>query len=288
MVTVAEPASIGEAVAIMRENDGEAKYLAGGTALVLLVRMKMLDPKVLVSLRGIGDLRGWSDIETDADQLLIGGGVSVATVATHPLVKSHAPSLARAAAVVGNTRIRNAATIGGLMAEADYASDPPATLVSLGAEVVMSNGVVDRSLPVHDFIPDFFTTELEDAEIVTGVRVPLGPEGRRSTYLKFSSRSVEDRPCVGVAVSADFVEQTVSGLRVVIGAVSGQPQWFPQITQDFIGRELTDKDIKAIADAYSDEVDPIEDSRGSQWYRREVVRGQVARALRQIRDGEGA
>ena len=288
MVTLAEPGSIGEAVTIMRDNDGEAKYLAGGTALVLLVRMKMLHPRVLVSLRGIQDIRGWSDIEICGDQLVIGGGVTVAIVATHPAVRSCAPSLAHAAAVVGNTRIRNAATMGGLLAEADYASDPPATLVSLGASVVMSDGDEYREMPVYDFIPDFFTTELEPVEIVTGIRVPIGSAGNRSTYLKFTSRSAEDRPCVGVAVSADLEDHALRGLRVVIGAVSGQPQWFPQITDSFLGRTLTDADIQTIADAYADEVDPIDDIRGSQWYRREVIRAQVSRALADVRDGARA
>lgn len=288
VVTMVEPDSIVEAVEIMRASDGQAKYLSGGTALVLLVKMRMLAPETLVSLRGIRDLGGWGQIGVTDSAVTIGGGVTLAQIAEHPVIGRDLPSLAHAASVVGNIRIRNAATIGGMLAEADYASDPPATLSSLGGSVVISAGVRERTMLVQDFITDFFTTALGPEEIVTGISIPRPAPGTRSVYLKFSSRSAEDRPCVGVAACGRFEGQDLAGLRVVVGAVAGRPQWFPEITAPYCGRRLTDVDIQTIAEAHADSIDPIADIRGSEWYRREVVLGQVSRALLRIRDLEVA
>jgi carbon-monoxide dehydrogenase medium subunit len=288
MVHIVAPTSVAEAVDIVRSSDGEAKYLAGGTALVLLVTMRMLNPELLVSLRAVSDLPGWNEVTLSEERLHIGGGVSLTRVAGDPTIRRSAPSLAHSASVVGNMRIRNCATVGGAMAEADYASDPPATLVSLDANVMVHNGERTREIPVADFITDFFTTVLQPGDIVTGIGVPVPEADVRSTYLKFSSRSTEDRPCVGVAVSGTFDGAAVTALRVVIGAVSGRPQWFPAITEPHLGAALYDDTIAAIADGYAEAIDPVDDIRGSADYRRHVVRAQVARALHRVAGQEVA
>jgi aerobic carbon-monoxide dehydrogenase medium subunit len=285
MAQVVTPSSIREAIDIVRNSDGDAKYLAGGTALVLLVKMRMVNPELLVSLRDVADLPGWNDIVRTDGGLRIGGGVTLTRVAGHRDVRELLPSLAQSAAVVGNVRIRNCATIGGAMAEADYASDPPAALVSLDARVEMTNGERSREVPVADFITDFFTTVLEPDEIVTSVKVPVRGGDVRANYLKFSSRSAEDRPCVGVAASGAFDGGCTAELRVVVGAVSGRPQWFPEITARYLGAPLDASAVASIADGYADAVDPVEDIRGSAWYRRQVVRAQVARSLRRLAGG---
>jgi carbon-monoxide dehydrogenase medium subunit len=282
MVEVVSPASVKEAVDIVRGSDGDAKYLAGGTALVLLVKMRMINPELLVSLRDVSDLYGWNDISVDNGYVRIGGGVTLDRVAGDPTVRVSLPSLAHASAVVGNVRIRNCATVGGLMAEADYASDPPAALVSLDARVTVTNGERAREIAVADFITDFFSTVLDPDEIVAGVSVPVRGGDVRSQYLKFSSRSAEDRPCVGVASSAIFEDERTADLRVVIGAVSGTPQWFPDITAPHLGAPLTDSAIAAIASAYAEAIDPVGDVRGSAWYRRKMVQTQVDRSLRAL------
>ena len=282
MVEVVSPSSVEEAVGIVRASDGDAKYLAGGTALVLLVKMRMINPELLVSLRDVRDLQGWNDISVDNGYVRIGAGVTLSRVAADPTVRTTFPSLAHCGAVVGNVRIRNCATIGGLMAEADYASDPPAVLVSLDARVAVTNGERSREIAAADFITDFFTTVLEPDEIVTGVSVPIRGGDVRSQYLKFSSRSAEDRPCVGVASSAAFDGDAATDLRVVIGAVSGRPQWFSDITTAHLGAPLTQPVIAAIASAYAEAIDPVDDVRGSAWYRRKMVHTQVDRSLRAL------
>lgn len=279
MVQIVTPTTLREAVELVRGSDGAAKFLAGGTAVVLMVKMRMINPDVLVSLRQVDDVPDWDRITVYDSTFRIGGGVTLTQLAADPAVQAVFPSLAHAASVVGNLRIRNCATIGGLMAEADYASDPPAALLSLDARVHVHDGERSREIPVADFITDFFTTAMEESEVVTGLTIPRPRFETRSTYLKFSSRAFEDRPCVGVATSARFDGDTLVDLRVVVGAVSGRPQWFPDITEPLLGTCPDSAALASIADLYAEAVDPVDDIRGSAWYRRRVVRAQVSRSL---------
>ncbi|MBO0828456.1 MAG: FAD binding domain-containing protein [Streptosporangiales bacterium] len=281
MVTFVRCATAADAVAAVRDGDGTAKFVGGGTALVLLLQMRLVQVDTLVGVRTIGDVPGWSGIEQRGNVLWIGGGVTLAEVAGSALVRGYAPSLARAASVVGNVRVRNAATLAGNIAEADYASDPPAVLVSLDASVVVHDGARQRAVLARDVFTDFYTTSLDESDLVIGVAVPL-VDGSVSAYRKFASRSMEDRPCVGVAVSARFEDGAVGALEVVIGAVSGTPQRWPEITERAWGRRLAAPLMATIADRYADAVDPIADIRGSAWYRREMVRVNVRRALEEV------
>lgn len=285
MSTIAEPRLLREATELVVAADGDAKFLGGGTALVLLLRFGMINPETLVSLRGLTDVPGWNEIAQSDGALRIGGGVTLSRVAADAQVRELFPGLAHSAAVVGNTRIRNVATVGGLMAEADYASDPPAALVSLDASVQMSDGQTVRDIPAADFITDFYTTELGEGEVVTGVSIPVPKTPVHSVYLKFCSRSAEDRPCVGVAAAARLDDGEIASIRVAIGAVGGYPQLFPEHLEPMMGGRLEDSVIRRVAEGYAESVDPITDIRGSAWYRREVVHAQVGRALRALRDG---
>jgi carbon-monoxide dehydrogenase medium subunit len=280
VVSVLRPDSLAEACGLARTHGDDAKFLGGGSALVLLLKMRMIAADVLVGLGDLTDVPGWCTVEGDERGLLIGGGVNLTGVHRSPLVRELAPSLGQAASVVGNVRIRNVATMGGAVAEADYASDLPSVLVCLGASAVVSDGRTSRTVPVGELITDFFTTTLAEDEVVTGVEIPLPPAGTRSTYLKFSSRSAEDRPCVGVAATASWHDDgSVAALNVVLGAVAAVPQRFPDVTGRYVGRTLDDTAMAEIADAYAESVDPIDDIRGTSWYRKEVVRAQVRRSL---------
>jgi carbon-monoxide dehydrogenase medium subunit len=277
-----EPATLAEAAALGRRYEWDGKYLSGGTAVVLMLQQRLIHPEVLISLRGLTDVPGWRQITVDGRHLVLGAGVTLSEVADSPLVRHLAPSLAEAASVVGNVRVRNAATVGGNVAEADYASDPPAVLVDLGAEIEVRDEVGTRIVAAADMVTDFFTTDLRAGEIVTAVRVPLPHPGTRSSYTKYRSRSAEDRPCVGVAASLRLGGGTVEMLDVVVGAVAGTPQRWTEITAGAVGRTFDTRLAAEIAAGYADAVDPLDDVRGSAWYRREMVRVLVRRSLESL------
>ena len=130
--------------------------------------------------------------------------------------------LARAFSLVASPRVRNQATVGGVMADADYASDPPAVLAALGARVLLRSARGERTVDVGELIRGYYETCIAADELLVEVRVPPSPA--RAVYRKFRSRSSEDRPCVAVAAV-----RGLTGLRVVVGAVAERPQELPEV-----------------------------------------------------------
>ena len=174
--------------------------------------------------------------------------------------------LARAFGLVASPRVRNVATVGGVLADADYASDPPAMLAALGARVLLRSPSGEREVPVGELILGYYETCIRPDELLVEVRVP--PEPERATYRKFRSRSSEDRPCAAVAaVNGD------DGLRVVVGAVAETPQDFP---------ELCEGAPEEVAAGYAERIEPLSDSRGSAAYRRRVIAAEVRRAVEEV------
>jgi carbon-monoxide dehydrogenase medium subunit len=276
------PRTVTEAVELLDAYAGAAKLVAGGTALTLMLQQRLVSPEALVSLR---DVAGLSGTLVEDGVVRLGALVTHAEAARHPLVRTHLPVAATAFSLVGNAQVRTAATVGGVLAEADYASDPPAALLALDAEVVAVGPAGERRVPITEFLVGFYQTALAPDEVVTRVDVPALPPTAGSTYLKYTSRSHEDRPCVGVAavVRADG-DGTCRDVRVAVGAACDRPLRLADVEAGAVGAPLDDPAIEAVAMAYAERVDPVADVRGSAWYRREMVQVWVRRAVRAARE----
>lgn len=282
MVHVERPETLAEASALAIEHGDEAKFVSGGTAVVLMLTQGLIYPRILISLDGLhtaADAPGWTSVWQDNDDIVIGAGVTLSQVAGNSLVRGCVPSLSQAASVVGNIRIRNVATLGGNVAEADYASDPPSVLVSLGAsiEVVGPNGL--RRVPAQEIFQDFYTTSLTEGEVITAIRVPRRTDVS-TQYLKFRSRSAEDRPCVGVATVLGLdADGVVTTLEVAVGAVCSVPQRFHDTLAQHLGRRWGAEIIDHVAHEYARRIAPIDDARGSRTYRTRLVSVLIRRSL---------
>ncbi len=276
-----QPETIPEALELLTQHGSDAKVIAGGTAVVLMIQQKLIAPPVLVSLAHIPELER---IQTVGGEIRLGALARIRDVAQSSLIRDRLPMLAQACGEVGNIRVRNQATIGGNMAEADYASDPPAALLALDASVTVAGPDGTRSVPLSEFFLGFYTTALDEAEIITEIVIPTPPDGARMTYHKFKSRSSEDRPCVGVAALAVMDGETCSELRIAIGAASEVPVRLPTAEAMARGRVLDDSLIGEIADHAATKIDPLDDLRGSAWYRTQMIRVHVQRALLELRN----
>lgn len=261
-----EPTSLEEALALKAERGGAVTVVAGGTFVGILVNQRLLAPEAFLSLRRVAGL----DYVRANGELRLGALTTHRTVELSPLVRERWPALAHAFSLVASPRVRNQATVGGVLADADHASDPPAMLLALGARAVARSVRGEREIPIEELIVGFYETTLEPDELLVEVRVPGGPH--RATYRKFRSRSHEGRPAVGVAVCRRNGE-----LRVVVGAVAGRPQWFPELLFDPVA------DPAEIGRAYAEAIEAISDVSGSAEYRRRVVAVEVRRALEELR-----
>jgi aerobic carbon-monoxide dehydrogenase medium subunit len=251
------PDSLEEALALRAERGDELTVLAGGTFLGILMNQGLLAPGALLSLGRVDELKR---IDVVDGELRLGAMVS------HRRVEREVtgwPVLARAFGLVASPRVRNQATVGGVLADADYASDPPAMLAALDARAILRSPRGDRAVAIGELILGYYDTCIEADELLVEVRVPAEPE--RATYRKFRSRSAEDRPCAAVAaVNGDR-------LRVVVGAVAETPQEFP-----------CEGGPDEIAAAYAERIEPLSDSRGSARYRRRVIAAEVKRAVEDV------
>jgi carbon-monoxide dehydrogenase medium subunit len=271
------PATLDEAVGLLAELGDDAKVVAGSTALTIMLRQRLIAPAALID---IGRLPGLDAIELRDGQLALGALVKHRAVEQSPLVRAQLPMLADVFGVVANVRIRNAATVGGVLAESDYASDPPAAFLALDAEVDVYGPDGARTIPIADFFVAFYETSIAPTEIVIGVRVPLLPAGTGAVYEKFVTRSSEDRPCVGVAAVVGLgADGTFSDVRVAVGAAAETPQRFGDLETTARGQAVEDALVRSIADGYAERIEPLDDMRGSAWYRTEMVKVWVRRAI---------
>jgi carbon-monoxide dehydrogenase medium subunit len=276
------PKTLDDAIALLGEFGDEAKVVAGATALTILMRQRLVAPSALVS---IGAIPGLDTIEERDGSIRIGAMVRHRDVELSELVQARIPVLAATFGKVANVRVRNAATVGGVLAESDYASDPPSVFVALDAEIEVRGPGGERTIAARDFFVAFYETAIEPDEIVTAIRVPIPATGTGAAYHKFVTRSSEDRPCVGVAALVRLAgDGSVADLRVAVGAAAETPQRFPETESLAVGQVVSPELTGRIGDAYADAIDTLDDMRGSAWYRTEMVRVWVRRAIETATD----
>jgi aerobic carbon-monoxide dehydrogenase medium subunit len=265
-----EPASLAEAIKLLDPQDPSVRPIAGGTALMLMMKAGVFRPARLVSLRAVKEL---SAIAPRADGALrIGAMTPLSVLERSAVVRAHAPVITRTLRTLSNVRVRNVATVGGHLAHADPHMDLPPVLIALGAhvEVAGPNGV--RTIAVEDLFAGYFETVLRRDELIAALVIPA-QGGRRAAYLKCTTRAVHDWPALGVAVSVDS-----EGSRIVISAATERPVRLP-------GAEATLRDgrdeaaLRRAGDAAAEEAETISDGQGSAAYKRQLVRVYVRRAL---------
>ena len=186
-IKLSQPTTLDEAVTLLAKEGDQIKIIAGGTALVIMLRNHLISPSVLLSLGRLPDLRYIR--HEPGTGLRIGGLVTIRDAERAPLIREKQPTLASTFGKVGNIRVRNAATVGGNLSEADYASDPPCMLVALRAKANASSVRGEREIPLTEFFQGFYETALRPDEILTELIVPDPAPGSRSVYLKYVSRS---------------------------------------------------------------------------------------------------
>src|SRR5947207_3050128 len=219
---LAEPATLEEAVALLDPEDKSVRAIAGGTALMLMMKTRLFQPTRLVSLRRLnGDLRG---IRANEDGgLRIGAMTSLAELEYSSLLASTYPVLSRSLRTLSNIRIRNVATLGGHLAHGDPHMDLPPILLTLGARISAISIRGQRWIDVRDLFTGYYQTSLTKDELITAVEIPSQPSGVYCWYEKFTARSADDWPTVGVAVWYTVDSNVIREARVAVSAATERP-----------------------------------------------------------------
>lgn len=273
-----QPRSLDEAVAMLGEHGDEARPIAGGTTLVILMKQRALHYPYLVDLQTIP---GLDQIQSAPDGVRIGALASHRQVELSPLIRRSFPAVAQAFGHIGNVRVRETASVGGNLAHADYRLDPPPPLLVLGAEVTAFGPKGSRVIPLKNFFRGMYETALEPGELLVDVKIPNMPEDSRAVYLRFSALSANDWPCLGVAGLIVKANGRCQELRLAVGGLAATPLVIDGL--DFVrDQSLDEETIEKIVNAVDAQISPSSDLRGSEWYKRRVAKVFVRRAMEQL------
>jgi carbon-monoxide dehydrogenase medium subunit len=273
-----EPSTIDEALAFLDPEDARVRAIAGGTALMLMMKARLFQPARLVSLRRLnGALRG---VRTDdRGGLTVGAMTTLTQLEQSPGIASAVPVVHRALRTLSNVRIRNVATLGGHLAHGDPHMDLPPILLTLGARVRAASRRGERWIDLADLFVGYYQSAVARDELITHIEIPPQPRGVHAWYEKFSARSADDWPSVGVAVWYRTDGDRITESRVAVSAATERPVRIASAESALTGAAATPAAFAAAADAAAREIEPLSDIRGSAAYKREMVRVHTRRAL---------
>jgi carbon-monoxide dehydrogenase medium subunit len=270
------PATLEDAIALLRKYGDGAKPLAGGQSLVPMLTLRLARPEVLVDLNNLEELRA---VRRDGDSLMIGALVRHRALERGEGALRACPLLQEAAALIGNVRVRTLGTIGGSLAHADPAAELPAVVLALDGTLVLRGPQGERHVPARDFFVGALTTALGPAEVIVGVRLPvLGPNVGYAIE-EFSRRAGDFAVVAAIAVVELRPSGEVARARVALAGVGGTPRRLPGVEAALAGRRPDAETLRRAAGGAAGEIDPDGDAHASASYRRHLARVLTARAL---------
>jgi carbon-monoxide dehydrogenase medium subunit len=281
---LAEPTTISDAVRLLDPNDGTIRPIAGGTALMLMMKAGVFRPAKLISLRKIES--NYSGVNADAHGLTIGAMTTLSDLEHSDVVRAHAPLITQTLLTLSNVRVRNVATVGGALAHGDPHMDLPPVLMALDASLTVVGPRGERSIPVEDLFTGYYETILALNELIAFVHVPA-QAGKQAAYMKVTTGAVDDWPALGIAVVIASEADTVKSVRIVASAATEKAIRLTSAERALTGNRIDDKLLSRAADAAAEEVAFVSDVRGSAPYKRELMRVYVQRAVRSALDRNG-
>jgi carbon-monoxide dehydrogenase medium subunit len=278
-----EPTSLKEAVSLLDPEEPTIRPVAGGTALMLMMKSGVFQPTRLVCLHRIEPEHARITVAGDG-ALRIGAMATLRQLEKDANLAAHLPVLKRALRTLSNVRVRNVARVGGALAHGDPHMDLPPVLAALGARVSIAGPKQKRDLPVENLYAGYYETVLEKNELITAVTVPP-LNGRKAAYMKVTSRTADDWPSLGVAVSFALKDDKIGNPTVVISAATAKVTRMKSAEAALSGATPDDPSLRRAGDAAAEEAEILSDAHGSAPYKRELLRVYLRRAVRQALDG---
>jgi len=273
-----KPASLGEALKLLSDSDGEVVVLAGGQSLMPTLNMRLSSPSLLIDINGITELDG---IEVVEDVIRIGALTRHQVVQSSADIARHAPLIAMAMPHIAHPAIRNRGTFGGSIALADPAAELPACLCALGATIEIAGNKGRRVVSAIDFFKDLYETDLSDDELLTAVEIPTLADGYKSAFEELARRH-GDYAMTGLAAHGLIDGDKVSDLRLAFFAVGGTPVLAKNASAVAEGRSVDDAMLSAVQSALEKDLDPFDDLNCSAAVKMLYARELTSRALKAL------
>jgi aerobic carbon-monoxide dehydrogenase medium subunit len=270
------PTTLDEALAFLEEYGEDAKVLAGGQSLIPLMKLRFASPRALVDINGVSEL---GELEEQDGSLHVGALVRHKACERSELLRGRWATMGDAAPLISDPIVRNLGTVGGSLAHADPQGDWGSVMLAMRAEITVRGPNGTRTIPIDEFFQGPFTTALEPIEILTGVRIPDPGARAGGTYLKLE-RKVGDFATVGVAVHLSFSNGSVGTAGIALTGVGPKNLRAEAAEQALAGRALDDEAMSEAARLAAEAAKARTDVRGTEAYKRNVVRVFVERGLR--------
>jgi carbon-monoxide dehydrogenase medium subunit len=283
----AEPDTLKDAVALLDPEDSTVRPVAGGTALMLMMKAGVFQPSRLVSLAKIEP--HYSEVKVEKDGTLkVGAMVSLSALEQSADVAEHFPVITETLKTLSNVRVRNVARVGGALAHGDPHMDLPPLFAALGARAVVRSAGGVREIEVSELYAGYYETHLKRDELIAGVIVPPLKDAR-AAYMKCTSRSADDWPALGLAVRLELEgREAIRRARIVIGAATDKVTRLKETENVLAGASPSDPVLKRAAATAVDEVPLLSDAHGSAAYKRELLKVYLVRAIRHALRGKHA
>ena len=271
------PNKVSEAISLLQKHGEEAKILAGGHSLIPAMKLRFAMPEYLIDISGID---GLEYIREEDGQLKIGAMTRESSLEESNLIKDNYPLLLDTVKMIADPQVRNMATVGGNLAHGDPANDHPATMIALRASVAVEGPNGRREIGIDDFFPDFFTTALEDNEILTEIRIPASQPGSGGAYQKIE-RKVGDYATAAVACQLSLeADGKIQQIGIGLTNVGPVPIRSVGAEGNLRGKTPDDSLIQESGRLAAEECNPVDDLRGSADYKRDLVNELTQRAIK--------
>jgi aerobic carbon-monoxide dehydrogenase medium subunit len=277
------PTTLEEALALLEERGDEAKVLAGGQSLIPLMKLRFASPSAVIDINGISEL---GRLEQEGDGLRIGALVRHKACERSELLRGRYGTLGDAAPMISDPIVRNLGTVGGSLAHADPQGDWGSVMLAMRAEIIVRGPSGDRTIPIDEFFQGPFTTVIEPTEILTEVRIADPGTRAGGTYLKLE-RKVGDFATVGVAVHVSFSNGSVGRAGIALTGVGAINLRAEAAEQALVGRALDGEAMSDAARLAAETARPRTDVRGTEGYKRNIVRVFTERGLRKAAEVAG-
>lgn len=270
------PTTIDEAISLFASHGDTAKYIAGGTDVMVKIKEKKIDPRYLVSLRHVQGLDG---IVYQEGELRIGAMVTHRMLELSPEIKRHFPMIMDAVTHIGSVQVRNVATIGGNIVNAVPSADGAIPLITLGALVRVRGPKGERTMALEDLFVGPGQTLLEPGEILMEFVIPRALPRTGGAYWKHTRRAAMELPILGVAVQISLEEdgKTCAEARIGLGVLAPTPMRARGAEKSLKGRSLDDDALGEAGKVAAEECKARDSIRGEAWYRRDMVEALVPR-----------
>jgi carbon-monoxide dehydrogenase medium subunit len=262
------PTTTREAAALLEKEKGEAYFLAGGTDLLVRMKLGLVEPDLVVDLKHIPAMQS---ITKTPSGIRIGAAVSGAEMGENKALTKAWPGVVEATNLIGSDQIQGRATMVGNLCNASPAADSVPAMIAANARAVVVSKNKRRTVPVENIVTGPGETSLAKGEVIEAITLPKRPAKSGDAYLRFIPRTEMDIAVVSAGVNLTLERGVIKTARVVLGAVGPTALLVRDAAKAIIGTRLDDAALEKLAAACSAACNPIDDKRGTIEYRTKVA-----------------